>query len=72
MAAIEPRPIPVCSPGVKAFALVWALSGGTGIVPLDGVVEGVFEKEGDELGEWEGDGSELIWGFRVAVGVLLG
>ncbi len=45
MAAIDPRPIPVCSAGLNVFVAACASLGGKGKVPLEGVVEGVLEPE---------------------------
>lgn len=68
-AAIDPREIPVASPGVSPVEVVSALLGaGRGFVPLEGVVLGVLEAAGVD----ETEGSEEISGFRDAVGVLDG
>lgn len=68
-AAILPRPIPAWSPGVSASDGAWLLLAGRGIVPLEAVEVGVMLTDGEELGEWDGEGSELTFGLRVAVGV---
>ena len=46
--------------------------GGKGIVPLEGVVLGVEEREGDPDGEVEGVWLGELFGSRLAVGVELG
>ena len=62
-AAIPPKPIPVCSPGLRTFESVCEESGGgTGKVP--------FEEE--EVGVGETEGSALRCGSRLAVAVLDG
>ena len=50
-----------------------ALSGGgTGSVPLDGVLLGELERDDEELGELEGVLLGVMFGSRDAVGVLVG